>query len=482
MTDLVLVNPGNRRQVYRELLPFSALDPPVWAGLTAAYIRNRGYSVKVIDIEAENLDDESAVERISLENPLLVSIVVLGANSCFSTPKMPATSQLLRALKEKQPDIKTILGGIHPSALPERTLREEEVDFVAQGASFSTIERLLAHLNAGRLDLNLISGLWYRQNGQIKSNPPAPPVDPDQMPMTAWDLLHISEYRACNWHCFDDIDQRQPYAAIYTSFGCPFNCLFCCIHQLYDSKPNIWFRSPEKVVEEIDFLVNNYKVKNIRFLDELFTLKEERVVQLCDLIIERGYDLNIWTYARIDTVNERMFRKMKQAGINWIAYGVESGSNLVRRGIRKKFDSRAIEKAVSMAHDCGLYVIADYMFGLPDDDIETMRETLDMAKQLNCEYANFYCAIAYPGSPLYEEAIREGIKLPDDWIGYGQYSENCLPTTKLPPSDVLRFRDNAFKEYFTNPRYIEMIREKFGSRVVEHIEEMLKHEIERKFV
>jgi len=107
-----------------------------------------------------------------------------------------------------------------------------------------------------------------------------------------------------------------------------------------------------------------------------------------------------------------------------------------------------------------------------------------MAKKLNFEYVNFYTAMAYPGSQLYDDAIKQGIKLPQEWHGYGQYAEETLPmpTKYLSAADVLRFRDNAFTEYFSNPKYIEMVREKFGSKVVAHIEEMLKHEIHREFI
>lgn len=477
--DLILLNPGSH-QLYGELLPFSAIEPPIWAGITAAFIQSCGYSVKIIDAEVEKWSPQYTAERIAQHNPRLISIIVLGANSCFSTPKMTVAIELVRALKEKRPDLPIVMGGIHPSALPKRTLEETGADFIAEGAGFYAIKGVIDLLRGATVAPESIPGLWYRENGQIKSTLPAKPFNPDELPMTAWELIPPTNYRACNWHCFNNIDKRQPYAVIYTSYGCPFSCRFCNIHILYGGR-GIRFRRAEKILDEIDFLVENYKVKNIRVFDELFTLREELVVHICDLIIERGYDLNMWTFARVDTVNERMFSKMKQAGINWVSYGVEAASPNVRRGAGKKFDNRMIERAVRMAHDAGMYVNTDCMFGLPGDDFDTMRQTLDMAKELNCEYANFYTAIGYPGSQLYEDAIREGIKLPEVWHGYGQYSEEAIPTTKLPAADVLRFRDKAFREYFTNPKYLEMIANKFGQKTVNHIKEMLKYEVKRKY-
>ena len=484
--DLLLVNPGARAQVYGKLgSSLSGIEPPLWCGLLAAFMREHGYSVKIIDAEAENWSPEYTAEKIAEYNPLLAGIIVLGSNpSASSTPKMTAAGELLRAIKKKTPHIKTIIGGLHPSALPEQTLREEEVDFVCQGEGFYTILQLLEALKSGKEVGNYqIPSLWYRLNGKILSNPPAPLVNPDELPFAAWDLLPMDKYRAHNWHCFEHIDQRQSYAFIYTSLGCPYNCSYCNIHALYNDKPSIRFRSPEKVVAEIDLLVQNYKIKNIKFMDELFAIKEDRVNRLCDLIIQGAYDLNIWAYARVDTVNERMLEKMRQASIKWLCFGFESASREVRSGVAKKTEEEITRKAIEMTQAAGIYILGNFIFGLPDDNLETMQETLDMAKEYNFEYVNFYMAMAYPGSHLYQDAIKQGFKLPETWHGYGQFSEEAipLPTKYLSAAEVLRFRDNAFKEYFSNPKYLEMVGQKFGKEVVEHVQDMLKHEVRRKY-
>jgi len=231
-------------------------------------------------------------------------------------------------------------------------------------------------------------------------------------------------------------------------------------------------------------LNNKYKVKNIKFCDELFAINEQRVNKLCDLLVQRGHNLNIWAYARINTVNEKMLKKMKQAGINWLGYGIESGSQRIRTGVSKtQFGQDDIKKTVKMTKDAGIYVGGNYIFGLPSDTIETMEETFDLAKFLNCEMANFYTNMAYPGSQLYQEALIQGTKLPDNWLGYGQLNEETLPLSSkyLSSSQILRFRDKAFQEYYSSGRYLKMIEEKFGQETVTHIKEMLKYEIKRKF-
>jgi anaerobic magnesium-protoporphyrin IX monomethyl ester cyclase len=484
--DLLLVNPGARAQVYGKLgLSLSGIEPPLWCALIAAFVRERGYSVRIIDAEAEDWSPEDTAEKIAEENPRLAGIIVLGSNpSAASTPKMTAVGKLLRSLQEKAPQVITVLGGLHPSALPEMTLGEELVDYVAQGEGFFTVLEILEVLKAGKKpEDGRIPGLWYCQNGNVIAGPPAPLVNPDELPMAAWDLLPMGKYRAHNWHCFDHINRRQPYAFMFTSLGCPYNCSYCNIHSLYNDKPGIRFRSPEKVVEEIDLLNRQYGVKNIKFMDELFAIREDRVNRLCDLIIKGGYDLNIWAYARVDTVNESMLKRMKQAGINWLCYGFESASHRVRNSVAKKTEEEVTRRAIEMTRDAGIYILGNFIFGLPEDDLETMQATLDMARGYNFEYVNFYVAMAYPGSQLYRDAVRQGIRLPDAWHGYGQFSEEALPlpTKYLSPAEVLRFRDDAFREYFSNPRYLEMIRQKFGPEVVAHIGDMLKTDIRRKY-
>lgn len=476
--DLLLVKPGGRLKLFGNLGPsLSGFAPPLDIGLIAGFVREHGYTVKIIDADAEFLTPEDTASKIAKYNPILVGIFA-------HTIRMNHANETLKILKRKTPHIKTLLGGRHPTALPKKTLKEEVVDFVCQGEAFHSLIGLLdllkSSVHTGDYKIN---GIWYLKDGEVISNPPMPLCkNLDELPFIAWDLLPMDKYRAHNWHCFGNLEQRQPYAIIYTSLGCPFNCSYCCVNTVYGG-PSIRFRSPEKVVEEIDYLIKNYNVRNIRIVDDIFTLRPERVICLCDLIIQGKYDLNMWCYARLDTVNEIMLRKMKQAGINWICYGIEAGREEVREGVYKRIKLDRIKKGVEMTQAAGINIIANFIFGLPDDNLETMQETLNMAKEFNFEYVNFYVAMAWPGSKLYDDAIKRSVELPKSWEGYSQLSEETLPlpTKHLSSREVLRFRDKAFEDYFSNPKYIEMIIKKFGLKTAEHIEDTLIHKIHRKF-
>lgn len=303
------------------------------------------------------------------------------------------------------------------------------------------------------------------------------------LPIAAWDLLPMGKYRAHNWQCFDDIENRIPYGAIYTSLGCPYSCIFCCINAPF-GKPGIRYRSPELVVEEIGLLVNKYGVRNLKIVDELFVLREGHYMRIVDLLIRKGYDLNIWAYARVDSIKQQKLQKMKKAGINWLALGIESANIAVREGVSKKIRVKDIKKVVQTIQNAGIRVIGNFIFGLPDDNLETMQETLKMAMDLNCEFVNFYCAMAYPGSKIYDIAVKECWELPEEWQGFSQHSYGALPlpTKHLNSKEVLKFRDDAFHRYFENPNYLNMIEEKFGKQVKGHIQEMTKTRLKRKIL
>lgn len=486
--DLLLINPGNKKHVYAGLEgSFAAIEPPLWTAIMASFIRDKEFTVKIIDAEAEGLTPEETADRAKGYNPLLIGIGAVGANpSASSTPKMPAVRSVLCAIKEKGIPAKTVLYGIHPSALPERTIKEEKADFVLRGEGFYGMYQLLNLLRNNADNFSGIKGLWYLNGAEVVDGGWSETVkDLDTLPMAAWDMLPMDRYRAHNWHCFGNLNQRSPYAVIYTSLGCPFNCSYCNIRTLYDGKPGIRLRSINKVIEEIDLLATKYKVKNIKVLDELFALKEDRVTEFCELLIKRNYGLNIWAYARVDTINEKMCVKMKEAGINWLAFGIESADMKVREDVSKGlFNVATIKKAVSMAHNAGIYVVGNFLFGLPEDNLESMQNTLELAEELNCEYSNFYTAMAYPGSRLYEISKEQGVRLPEDWLGYSQFSRQTtpLPSKYLSSEEILRFRDEAFYSYHSSPAYLNGIKDKFGPDTVKHIQDMLKYKIHREIL
>lgn len=439
--DLLIVNPGNRIKNYQWLASsISAIENPIWAGLLATFIRNRGHSVSVLDANALALTPKQTTERIAAVNPRLVAIAVLGQNPSASTQLMPAVSDICRASKEWAPEVPLILLGDHIAALPDRTLSEEQVDFTCSGDGAHTLSELINALKGRRRpDFSSVPGLCYRDGARIISSSLASlTAEIDHLSQgIAWDLLPMERYRAHNWHCFDRLHERSPYAALYTTLP-----------------PNDFRRfSPDTVIREVDLLVQRYGVSNIKFADELFMLDCEHVLGICDQIISRGHRLNIWAYAHVDSIRPEMLSILKSAGINWLAFGFETGVL-----------HSEIKDTIRSVHEAGIHVIGDFVFGLPEDDYSALQARLDLARELECEFVNFSCAMAYPGSPHYNRAVNSGVALPDHWGGYAQYSADSLPlsTKHLSGAEVLAFRDRAFVSFFTDPTYVARVGRIFG--------------------
>jgi radical SAM superfamily enzyme YgiQ (UPF0313 family) len=484
--DLVLVNPFGRDQIYQQLgADLTAIEPPLWCRLIAGYVRDRKYSVKIIDAEAEGWGPQTVAAKIVSLRPRLVGMIVFGHQPSASTQQMAAASATCNAIKERDQRQAIILVGGHVAALPQSTLIDEAADFVCNGEGPVTIRQLLDVLRYGSDDFSGVEGLVWQENGTVRSTPsPALIKDLDQdLHGNTWDLLPMGKYRAHNWQCFGELSSRQPYASIYTTLGCPYKCTFCCINAPFGTN-RYRLRSAKAVAAEIDLLHDTYGVKTFKIIDEMFVLNERHVVSICDELIARDYSLNIWAYARVDTVKPRMLEKLRRAGVRWLALGIESGSAHVRDGADKSFTQAEIIEIVRQIQLAGINVIGNFIFGLPDDDVDTMRQTLELAMELNCEFVNFYSAMAYPGSPLYQMAVEKAWELPTSWSGFSQHSYDCrpLPTEKISAAMVLEFRDKAFHSYFSSKRYLDMIAQKFGWDTHEHIRQMARHKLKRKIL
>jgi radical SAM superfamily enzyme YgiQ (UPF0313 family) len=483
--DILFVNVGGtKKRVYQELSKdYSAIEPPFWAALTAAFIRKKGFNVDILDANAENLTPEETAEEIKKRNPHLVDIVVYGQHPSASTQLMTGVGELCRKIKSTDSQRKIILTGLHPCALPERTLREEACDFVCEGEGFYTLLGL-----ANKQSFQSIPGLWWKEEGEIKHTIRAQNIRnlTAELNEVAWDLLPMDKYKAHNWQCLDNLENRKFYASISTSLGCPFNCSFCSIKATFGGERLIRTWSPDWVINQIDILVKKYNVRTIKIIDELFVFNPEHFLAIADKLIEKNYDLNIWAYARVDVTKRLgvdMLKRLRKAGFKVLSFGFEAASEAVLQDVNKgNFTKKDMLEVREMAKEADINVMGNFIFGLPEDNFETMQETLDLATEMNCEFINLYCTTAWPGSQLYNETIKKNIELPKEWAEYAQHSYGFipLPTKSLSPKQVLEFRDYAFDVYFKNPRYLDMIEKRFGKATRQHIEEMTKIKLKRK--
>ena len=485
--DLFLIFPNNRQHAYGDLgRDIAGVTPPVQLGLLAAYARRHGLTVDLLDADAAGLLPEQVAARVKAAAPALVVVGTDQVNSGDVT-KMQAAGETVRAIHALATDIPVLLDGVVPSAYPGRILRSEEADFVCCGESYEPATKLAAWLKAHgrnrRPAAGEIPGIWSRQGDEVTQGGRAPMfADVEQLPDAAWDLMPPARYRAHHWHCFDRLNARSPYAAIYTNHGCPYNCSYCSVN-VVAGRPNLRLRTADRVLGELETLVK-LGVRNVRLLDNVFTINAERVEEICDRISAKGWDLNFWAYAHVSSIRgPDLLKKLKKAGVNWLAYGFESANARVRGSVNKMTTEDATDQVIGWTRDADISIVGNFIFGLPEDDLASMQESFDMAKKFQFEWANFYCAMAYPGTRLYDELVAKGVSMPTKWSAYGHYSRDSRPlsTKYVDWKEVVRFRDAAFKEYYESPAYQAMITKRFGPESAAYVRRILSQPLVRDF-
>lgn len=496
---VTFVIPSSATQAYQALAnKYSAIEPPTWALLLSNAVRVEGYNPCILDFDANPANDyERAAHQIADTGTDIAVFVLYGQNPNSGTTMMIGASKLATQLKLSHPSIKIVFIGSHASALPYETVALPYVDFVFINEG---VYGLLDLLQTNYVDeLDKVRGLVYKKHGFAAIGAPGEIVqtkDMDRvMPGYAWDLINLKKYRAHYWHnYFKDDENRTPFAAISTSLGCSFGCNFCMINivnrtsyeqgAVSSDSRGMRFWSPELMLKEFEYLYEQ-GVRTVRLTDEMFFLNKKYYIPILEGIKQRGMDFNFWAYARVDSVRKDQLDLFREAGVNWLCLGIEAANQNVRLEIEKgKFEDVDIRRVVSDIKAADINILGNYMFGFPEDTMETMQETLDLALELNTEHANFYAAMALPGSPLYMYAKNSGWDLPQTFEEFAFLSYDCKPlrTKTLEGAEVLKFRDEAWHKYFSHEPFLKLVETKFGADSRQNLEEMAKIKLKRKIL
>lgn len=504
--DLLIINPGNAEGVYQSLSQkYSGIEPPTWALLLAESVRSQGHKVAILDINAERLSINDSILRINEYQAKLICFVVYGQNVNAGTVSMSGAIPISNALKEMGVITPIAYLGSYIQALPVKALKDEKsIDFGFTNEGVYALRNVLKLPEINSSTLKDIKGIVRRdERGNVIMNPaeavvPTSRMDQD-LPGYAWDLLPFKSrpldlYRSPLWHANYIEEDRTPYAAIQTSLGCNFGCSFCMINIVNRSDNDeigvssnykgMRFWSTEFNLKQFDILAE-MGIKTIRIVDEMFLLYKKHYDPLCTELAKRPYakDLKMWSYSRIDTVTDpELLKTVRAAGIQWLALGIESGDKRVRLEVSKgKFEDVDIKRVINQVHAADIEVMGNYIVGLPGDNHESMEMTYQLSEELNTSGWNMYAAMALPGSQLYKSALENEYKLPDTYTGFSFHSVDTLPipTSSLSPSEILKFRDDAFLRYHTNSKFLTRIESKYGSKAAESIKEMTKIKLKR---
>lgn len=409
---------------------------PLGLAYLASTLIEDGHEVDILDKRVESnakMKDDYDLVGITATTPLIVK-----------------AWEISKEVKEFNPDCKVLLGGPHPTVLPDESLQQEAVDIVVRGEGEETIKEVCKNIEKNET-LKGVKGTSYKENGKIIHNINRPFIeDLDKIPFPKWELFDLKKYQPIQL-----LLTTKKSLNILTSRGCPYNCNFC-YKGIFGYKYRM--RSVPNLIEEWRLLVEKFKVEEIGIQDDLFNFNKKRVVEFCKELIKEGLDIPWCTPngIRADYVDKEILSNMKRAGCYRTAYGVENGNqdyldNVIKKGIKLQ----QIMKATRITKRLGLKLSASFILGNVGETISTMKQTINFACSLPIDYALFNIATPYPGTRLYEIVKANGKILVNSWEEYSAVEGKCYFEYGGLKKDIVEkmFR-YAYRRFYLRPKNI----------------------------
>ena len=429
--NILLVNPPGT---------VSFISPPLGLLSIAGSLNAHNNKVFIKDYNIEKLDYQELFDFIRKEeiNVLGISIV---------TPKVYTSMSLANAIRIEFPELTIIAGGPHATLMPEQLLTEcPAINFVIQGEGEYRALELINSLE-NKKPIDEIEGLAFIKENKIIVNPAQKLIeDLNLLPAPARNLVDLLKYSSFMK------TSLYPGTTMMTSRGCPYHCIYC-------SKPITGTKlraiSPENVVNEIEFLIKEYKIKEIIFYDDSFTLNKDRAMKICDLIIQKNLKIKWQCETRVNLVNIELLKKMKQAGCYLIAYGIESGSERVLKILKKGTTTDQIRSAINITKQAGIKIIGYFMLGITGETEDEIKQTVNFSKELDIDFAQYSVATAYPCTELYEIAKSQN-RITNDWSKsfYALGSGALISLSDIPAEKLSIYIRKAYKSFYFRPSYI----------------------------
>jgi anaerobic magnesium-protoporphyrin IX monomethyl ester cyclase len=380
---------------------------PIGLAYVAAALEKSEFQVEMLD----NYLLEKPIDEVKLMikrlRPEIVGITCGSAtySRCVETAK---------AVKETRPSCKVVVGGWHPSYKPESMLQHPEIDYVVMGEGERAMTELATYISEGEKDGGIakIAGVAYRHKGKMVKNPQRFISNLDDLPFPARHLLPMHLYeRAIEFLNVKPVDNMS------IARGCPYNCAFCEIRQLWGTTVRTF--SPHRVLEEIKHLMTNFGTKGIYFINDNFTMRKKETAELCTLIQKEKLDIDWVCDTRADLISRDLLKEMKAAGCKTIWFGGESGSPRILKKLNKNITLEQTEHALKMCREEGIKTACSFLLGTPGETAEDMKATFKFARKLDPDWCRFNIFVAVPGSILYEEVMQKGFyDHVDDFAAY----------------------------------------------------------------
>ncbi len=410
----------------------------------AAWCRQHGYDVQIIDLHAENLFPHEAAQRVIDYDPHIVALTA-------KTLGWPATIEIAQMAREAVPNALVVVGGPHLAIYPEESLSWDCFDVAVIGEGEETFLEICDRVEDGSSIDDCAGTMVRKKNGEILKNPARPvPKDLDRYPFPAFDLLPMRDYRC--------LTVLHPMATMVTTRGCPWHCGYCS--QVYSEK--VRFRSPELVADELKWLVDKFGVREVVFFDETFTIGKKRMRALSEAILQRNIKVKFNIRARVDTVDREVLDLLKRAGLRSIHMGVEAGTDRLLKIMNKQITREQTERAFRIARELGIETRGYFMIGYYDASPDDIEDTIKFAAGLGLDWASFSVATALPATDLYDVAQDRGYVSGDFWKQYtidGGGNIPQLETETFTAEQLRAYRTKAYMKFYLRP---DLIRRKLS--------------------
>lgn len=408
---------------------------PVSLTSIAAVLKQKNIKVKIIDAIAENINWGKLKAKIKKFNPEFIILNV-------STVTFKSDMKIAQRIKKIIPQVHLSSIGVHVTVLPEETL-SNSVDSVIRREPEITALELVKALSQGK-NLKDIKGISYKKGEKIIHNPDRPYIeDLDSLPFPARDLVKNEKYLMAM--------SNEPHTVLLSSRGCTNNCIFCTARQYYGQQLRL--RSAKNVALEMEEVKNKYNINYITMWSDTFTLDRDFVIDLCQEIKRRKLKIKWMCNSRVDTIDEEMLKLMKKAGCIGIAFGVESGVQSILNRSAKGTKIKKIRHAFRLMREVGIESLAHFVLGLPGETKQTIKKTIKFAKEIDPDYVQFYCAIPFPGTPLYDLAEKNQWLRTKNWEDF-EINRAIIETPLLSRKELERARTWAYLTFYLRPGYI----------------------------
>ncbi len=429
---ILLISPPTDSAIKRTL---GVSGPPLGLAYLASVVREEGHEVRIADSLTEDYTFDDLRKVIKSYYPDVVGITA-------TTSMIPDAYTAAAITKEIDPEITVIMGGPHVTFVPDLTFQEcPHVDVIVRGEGEEVLRHLLMVLQ-GRKDLKEVRGISYLKDGVVRHNPPMPLIDDlDSIPIPAYDLLPMDKYRV----------GRLRFGVIMTSRGCPFQCIFCSSSLLFGKT---WRgHSPRRVLQEIRILYDDFKAREIEFLDDTFTLNRRRAREITDKIAEEGLDISWSASSRVNTFDAETGRCMRRAGCHTVYFGIESGSQRTLDFIGKGITLQQAIDAVRTAKKVKLSPLGSFIIGFPHETKEDVKRTISFSKRVGVDMAQFTVATPYPGTKLWDLALRKNLLLTRNWRKFTTLNV-VMRSFHLTARQIQRFLGWAYISFYLRPKIV----------------------------